>query len=109
MSYYPCLMFRSPGPHKMPGKDGPTYGYVGVNDEDEELAALEKGYVRSRNAAIGRGDPLDHDGDGKKGGSLAHGGDEVKALREQYEARFGKKPFGGWGADKLREKLEGEK
>lgn len=31
--------------------------------------------------------------------------DERPALRAKYEAKFGKKPFGGWSADVLREKL----
>ena len=31
--------------------------------------------------------------------------DERPALRAEYEAKFGKKPFGGWSADVLREKI----
>lgn len=31
--------------------------------------------------------------------------DERIALRAEYEAKFGKKPFGGWSADLLREKI----
>lgn len=31
--------------------------------------------------------------------------DERPALREEYERVFGKKPFAGWDADKLREKI----
>ena len=31
--------------------------------------------------------------------------DERPALRAAYEAKFGKKPFGGWDADTLREKI----
>lgn len=30
---------------------------------------------------------------------------ETVALRAQYESVFGKRPFMGWGADKLREKI----
>lgn len=48
--------------------------------------------------------PLDHDGDGRKGGSEAPEGD-VKALRADYQEKFGKRPFPGWDADTLREKL----
>lgn len=33
---------------------------------------------------------------------------EITALRTQYEQIFGKKPFNGWNADKLREKLATE-
>lgn len=32
-------------------------------------------------------------------------GGEAAALREQYQAKFGKKPFMGWTAEQLREKL----
>ena len=31
--------------------------------------------------------------------------DERVALRAEYEAKLGKKPFGGWDADTLREKI----
>lgn len=31
--------------------------------------------------------------------------DERPALRAAYETKFGKKPFGGWSAEVLREKL----
>lgn len=31
--------------------------------------------------------------------------DERPALREAYEKKFGKKPFGGWSAELLREKI----
>jgi hypothetical protein len=47
-------MYRSPGTHQMPGKDSPTYSYVGVTSEAEETAALERGYVHDRDVAIGR-------------------------------------------------------
>lgn len=41
-----------------------------VGDEDEHLAALERGWSES---PVPR-DPLDHDGDGTKGGSLPRRG-----------------------------------
>ncbi len=51
-------------------------------------------------------DPLDHDGDGKKGGSEKPPADpDLAILRAEYQAKFGKKPFAGWKADQLREKL----
>lgn len=49
--------------------------------------------------------PLDHDGDGKKGGSVSATGGDLTGLRATYLAKFGKKAFNGWDADKLREKL----
>lgn len=33
--------------------------------------------------------------------------DDINALRGQYSAKFGKKPFNGWDADTLKEKLSG--
>lgn len=32
--------------------------------------------------------------------------DEITALRAEYERVVGKRPFMGWGVDKLREKIE---
>lgn len=50
--------------------------------------------------------PLDHDGNGRPGGSTSGGsGDEMKELREQYLTKFGKRAFGGWDADELRRRL----
>jgi hypothetical protein len=35
--------------------------------------------------------------------------DEAAALRVEYETLFGKRPFMGWGADTLREKIAAKK
>jgi hypothetical protein len=52
-------------------------------------------------------DALDHDADGKKGGSKKQSADDdLSDLRSEYAKKFGKKPFNGWNADTLREKLE---
>jgi hypothetical protein len=48
---------------------------------------------------------LDHDQNGKPGGSLKPEGDDLASLRVTYKAKFGKKPFAGWDADALREKI----
>lgn len=53
-------------------------------------------------------DPLDHDGDGRKGGSVSSVDPDIAALRIAYHHKFGKRPFNGWAADKLREKLAEE-
>lgn len=51
---------------------------------------------------------LDHDGNGHPGGSKApEQTDDLKALREEYEAKMGKRPFYGWDAATLREKMNG--
>lgn len=47
----------------------------------------------------------DHDGNGEVGGSLRPEGDDLPGLRAQYQTKFGKRPFMGWSADQLREKL----
>jgi hypothetical protein len=48
---------------------------------------------------------LDHDGDGKAGGSPKPTGADLPALRQEYQAKFGKKAFNGWNADTLRAKI----
>lgn len=48
---------------------------------------------------------LDHDRDGFAGGSVTAGGEDIAALRAAYQAKFGKRPFNGWHADTLREKI----
>ncbi|KWT70762.1 hypothetical protein APY04_0823 [Hyphomicrobium sulfonivorans] len=49
---------------------------------------------------------LDHDGDGKPGGSVApEQTDDLKALRVEYQEALGKRAFAGWTADELREKI----
>ena len=48
---------------------------------------------------------LDHDGDGAEGGSPKPAGDDLPALRQEYTAKLGKRPFPGWDAATLREKI----
>jgi hypothetical protein len=49
---------------------------------------------------------FDNDGDGKPGGSKKQPAtDDIKALRAEYEKKLGKKPFNGWPAETLREKI----
>jgi hypothetical protein len=73
---------------------------------------VQEGWVRHHghyDVQIGqwvKRDPLDHDGDGAKGGSTRPSGDGIKALRAAYKTKFGKKPFGGWDEATLRARLE---
>ena len=60
------------------------------------------GYERSDLVAA---DPIDHDEDGRKGGSKKQTGDDISALRGEYETKVGKRPFMGWDADTLRAKI----
>lgn len=54
-----------------------------------------------------RRDPLDHDGDGKKGGAPKPSDDagDLAAFRGEYEAKLGKKPFMGWDAAELQKRI----
>ena len=68
------------------------------------------GYAEALRSAAGvevrDADPLNHDGDGKKGGSpKPPEADDLSALRAEYQDKFGKRPFMGWDAVTLREKL----
>jgi hypothetical protein len=52
-------------------------------------------------------DPLDHDGDGKKGGSKpAEESDELAKLRGDYLDVIGKRPYHGWTAEQLQAKID---
>lgn len=63
----------------------------------------ELGYERADMVAA---DPLDHDGDGKKGGSPKPAASEdLTALRAKYHDTFGKRPFHGWDSKELTAKL----
>lgn len=50
-------------------------------------------------------DPLDHDGDGRKGEAKTPAPDDIASLREAYEAKIGKRPFMGWDAKTLKTKI----
>lgn len=86
----------------------PDYGII-VGNEGEKVKVPvhliadfeDRGLIKKKGAK----DALDHDDDGKAGGSKAQTGDEIAALRAEYEAKVGKKPFNGWNADQLREKI----
>jgi hypothetical protein len=47
---------------------------------------------------------LDHDKDGNEGGSVSPA-DDMTVLRAEYEAKLGKRPFNGWDAAALRQKI----
>ena len=57
---FPAMLYK---PGSMFEWDGEMFDYVIVNDEEEAEIALSDGW------SVGKPDPLDHDGDGKKGGS----------------------------------------
>lgn len=50
--------------------------------------------------------PLDHDGDGAPGGSIApESTDRLKDLRAEYQALIGKRPFPGWDKAELERRM----
>lgn len=71
-----------------------------VPDEQEVTPVSEDG------ATPDRCEPLDHDGDGGTGGSVApETSADLKVLRAQYQEIVGKKPFAGWDAEELRRRI----
>ncbi len=87
---------------------------VVVHSAEEEASTLAGWGAPPAPAAPEAGNPLvqpvvspfDHDLDGNPGGSVApEHTDELKTLRAEYQAKFGKKPFAGWKPDVLRAKL----
>lgn len=50
MTEYPFFVYRSPGPHR--AHLGASYEYKAVNDADELVAALEKGWFRTADEAV---------------------------------------------------------
>lgn len=86
-----------------------SYMTRALNAGDPRFARVlgKLGYDRNDVVAVpNASDPLDHDGDGKKGGSKsAPLDDEVTALRTQYQNKFGKRAYHGWDAKTLTEKL----
>lgn len=69
----------------------------------------EPGRVAPPPAALTRRlSQLDHDQDGNPGGSKSAAGD-LTALRAEYLAAVGKRPFNGWGEDQLRQRIAAAK
>lgn len=64
------------------------------------------GYERRDMVAAEAGDPLDHDSDGRKGGSpKPEASDNLTVLRAEYQEKVGKRPFHGWDEDTLTAKI----
>lgn len=55
-----------------------------------------------------KADPIDHDGDGVKGGSIpaSEASEEIQQLRDQYTAMTGKKPHHLWKAARLQSEID---
>lgn len=88
---------------------GPN-GEAQIYQSADEVPAGWKDHQFAKTAEESDSNAFDHDGDSKSGGSTSGGsGDEMKALRAEYEKAIGKKPFSGWDAETLREKMEAAK
>lgn len=102
---YPMHLFRSPGPYGI----ARTYEVAGAADAAEEKELLAKGWHPTKEAAWGlkaKRPQLDHDDNGKEGGSKApEPTEDLPALRAEYQEKMGKRPFPGWGADELRKRM----
>lgn len=63
---YPKMLYTLGGTEMVFGQQA---SFVIVEDADGEAAAKRDGYVTAEGFAAVLADPLDHDGDGRKGGS----------------------------------------
>jgi hypothetical protein len=83
------------------------YGNDPSDVEDTDL--IERLTNNQEFEAVGKRDPLDHDGDGKKGGSVsgrtAEQSEALKVARAAYKKATGKNAFNGWDEATLREKM----
>lgn len=69
------------------------------------LLALGRAELHAKQAKAPKLDPLDHDKNGRKGGSPKPAGDDLAELRAEYQTAVGKRPFHGWDAATLRERI----
>ena len=102
---FPKMLYKAGGPKRLHGIAVSTRV---VQSEEEEEALHPEGWRTSPAKADKAAAPqLDHDGNGVAGGSEAQPATEaLKALRADYQALTGKKPFNGWDEATLRAKLE---
>ena len=87
----------------------PAYGEIPAADLDAlELAVMQESpYVEVSEARHKTG-PLDHDGDGKKGGSVPadQAGAEIEDIRARYAELSGEEPDGRWGEKRLQAEID---
>lgn len=68
---------------------------------------FQKNRERAARFAEQRRHALDHDGDGKRGGSpKSNPSAELTAARKQYRAKSGKQAFHGWDEAELRRRID---
>lgn len=98
-------------PYDLPSTKGmirlPAFGEVSGEFSGDYLQLLEASMAVKVIEGQSKRDPLDHDEDGKKGGSKpADQSDEMAKLRADYLEIVGKKPFHGWSAEELQAKID---
>lgn len=98
-------------PYDLQGRDGlirlPAFGEAQGEFNDDYLQILEASMAVKVLDAPSKPDPLDHDGNGKKGGpKLADDSDELARLRSDYLEVVGKKPYHAWTAEELQAKID---
>lgn len=83
----------------------PAFGEVEAEFEPDYLALLRA----ARTVDVKQvGNPLDHDGDGRKGGSkpASAADDEIQRLRTEYTELTGQKPHHLWKAERLQSEID---
>lgn len=101
----------TPSPYDIQTVDGferlPAYGEVTAEFTGDYLHLLEASMAVQVLDAPSKPDPLDHDGDGKKGGAKpAEDSDDLTTLRSEYQELYGKRAYHGWSAEELQEKID---
>ncbi|WP_347271635.1 hypothetical protein [Rhizorhabdus histidinilytica] len=93
--------------------DVPTDVAAQASASDRQIASANLAAVAIQGSAAETVDAanrlraLDHDGDGKPGGSQAQDPTEaLKEARAAYKAKFGKLPFNGWPIEELQRRME---
>lgn len=87
----------------------PAYGEVVADLGALDLEVMRQSpYIEMTEGNTSKkADPLDHDGDGKKGGSKpVEESDELAKLRADYQEVVGKRPYHGWSAEELQAKID---
>lgn len=54
---FPCLLYKTPGPHRKPGVG--TYRYIGCKDAEQYEVLKGRGWFPSLLAAMGKDEPVD--------------------------------------------------
>ena len=105
LSGYPLDISTANGPVLLPA-NGEVSATLGAYDADV-LRHSPWVTISEAVAEKPKADPLDHDGDGKRGGSkpASDEGDEVAALRSKYTELTGEEPDGRWGKKRLRDEI----